>query len=112
MRTRGRTWAYLLRGLGLAITLAGLIATIASLSQTWVRDSSGNGPAEQSGWAFGLVDAALVGGCVLVAILAIALCVGPRSRKVSRSAGAFAFTILGLALAGIGLTDWLVGLDF
>jgi hypothetical protein len=112
MRTRGRTWAYLLRGLGLAITLAGLIATIASLSQTWVRDSSGNGPAEQSGWAYGLVDAALVGGCVLVAILAIALCVGPRSRKVSRSAGAFAFTILGLALSGIGLTDWLVGLDF
>jgi uncharacterized membrane protein YidH (DUF202 family) len=105
--------AYLLRGTGLAITLGGLVVTIASLSQTWVKDSSGNGPALQSGWhALSFGDLAVVGGCLLVAILAIALTAGPRSRKVSRTAGGFALTILGVGLAGVAVVDWLVGLDF
>jgi hypothetical protein len=113
MRKYGRTWAYLLRGVGLTVTLAGLIAAVESLSQTWVKDSSGNGPAVQNGWdALRYGDLAMVGGCVLVALLAVALCVGPRSRKVSRTAGGFALTLLALGLAGVGVVDWLLGLDF
>jgi hypothetical protein len=105
--------AYLLRGLGLAITLAGLVCAVASLSQTWVKDSSGNGPRVQTGWeALSYGDAGMIAGCLLVAILAIALCVGPRSRKVSRTAGGFALTILALGLAAVGVVDWLLGLDF
>jgi hypothetical protein len=116
MRTRvGRTWAYLLRGLGLAIALAGLIVTIASLSRTWATDGfakEGNLVA-RSGWDYlGAGGAALVAVCLFVAVIAVALTFGPRSRKVSRSAGALALTPLVLGLATIGVLDWLSGLDF
>jgi hypothetical protein len=115
MRTRvGRTWAYLLRGLGLAITLAGLVVAVASLSRTWVRDGPSRGVATpRTGWDWlGPWAALLLAAVVLTAILAIALTAGPRSRKVSRTAGGFALTILALALAAVGVVDWMVGLDF
>jgi hypothetical protein len=114
MRTRGRTLAYLLRGLGLAIALGGLVATVASLSQTWVKDGPARGVATpRTGWDWlGPWVGLLLVAVVLTAILAVALTAGPRSRKVSRTAGGFALTILGLALAGVGVTDWMLSLDF
>jgi hypothetical protein len=114
MRTRGRVVAYLLRGTGLAITLGGLVAAVASLSKTWVKDGPARGVATpRSGWDWlGPWVGLLLVAVVMTAILAIALTAGPRSRKVSRTAGGFALTILGLALAGVGVTDWMVGLDF
>jgi hypothetical protein len=116
MRTRaGRTWAYLLRGLGLAITLGGLIVTVASLSREWATDgfAKDGDLVSRSGWQYlGAGGAALVAVCVFVAIIAIALTVGPRSRKVSRSAGALALVPLALTLATVGVLDWMSGLDF
>lgn len=115
MRNRGgRTWAYLLRGLGLAVTLAGLIVTVASLSRTWVKDGPSRGvETPRTGWDWlGPWVGLLLAVVVLTGILAIALTAGPRSRKVSRTAGGFALTILALALVGVGVTDWMVGLDF
>ncbi|WP_027006104.1 hypothetical protein [Conexibacter woesei] len=115
MRTRvGRTWAYLLRGLGLAITLGGLVVAVASLSRTWVKDGPSRGvEVPRTGWDWlGPWAALLLAAVVLTAILAIALTAGPRSRKVSRTAGGFALTILALAIAAVGVVDWMVGLDF
>lgn len=113
-RRMGRTWAYLLRGLGLTVTLAGLVVTVASLSRTWVKDGPSRGvEVPRTGWDWlGPWVALLLAAVVLTAILAIALCAGPRSRKVSRTAGGFALTVLALALAGVGVVDWMVGLDF
>lgn len=115
-RTRiGRTWAYLLRGLGLAITLAGLVVAVASLSRTWATDGfvKDGDLVARSGWDYlGAGGAALVAVCLFVAVIAIALTFGPRSRKVSRSAGALALTPLLLALAAVGIVDWMSGLDF
>jgi hypothetical protein len=115
MGKRGRTWAYLLRGLGLTITLAGLVVTVASLSRTWATDgfAKDGDLTTHTGWDYlGLGAAALVVCCVFVAVIAVALTAGPRSRKVSRTAGALALTPLALALAAIGVLDWMSGLDF
>ncbi|WCB95441.1 hypothetical protein DSM104299_04185 [Baekduia alba] len=102
------------RFVGLAVTLAGCVLVVASLSETWAeQDSSRDVVATRTGWDWlGIGDVLLLGVCALTAVLAVALCVGPRSRKVSRSAGGLALTLLVLALVGVGVTYWLVDMDF
>jgi hypothetical protein len=113
MRARLPTVAGGLRVLGLAGTAAGCVATIASLSRDWAVDGPREGHASaETGWqwlTYG--DLLLVAASVLVLILATALCVGPRSRRVSRTAGTAAVAVLLLALAAIGVLYWLTGLD-
>ena len=114
MRVRVPRVAGVLRVVGLAGTVAGCVMAVASLSRTWAIDGPREGhAASQSGWqALGYGDLALVGACALVVILATALCVGPRSRKTSRTAGGLALFVLLAALAGVGVAYWLSGLDF
>lgn len=113
MRARVPRVAWLLRVVGLAGTIVGCVMAVASLSKTWTVDGPRAGhAAAQSGWqgmAYG--DWLLTGTCVLVGILATALCVGPRSRKTSRTAGGAALVLLLAALAGVGLAYWMMGLD-
>jgi hypothetical protein len=114
MRSRVPTVAGILRVAGLAGTLAGCVLTVAALSKTWAVDGPREGfAARLDGWAYlSWGDLALLAVALLVAILATALTVGPRSRKVSRTAGGgAAFLLLG-ALAGVGIGYWVMGLDF
>jgi hypothetical protein len=108
------TVAGVLRFVGLAGTIAGCVMTVASLSETWAKQDSSHGVvATRTGWDWlGFGDLALLGVCALTVILAIALCVGPRSRKVSRSAGGLALTLVLVSLVGVGVTYWLVDMDF
>jgi GNAT superfamily N-acetyltransferase len=114
MRTRAPSVAAVLRVVGLGGTLAGCVLTIAALSKTWAVDGPREGFASRlDGWAYlAWGDVALLGVALFVAVLAIALCVGPRSRKVSRTAGGGAALVLLAALAGLGIGYWLMGLDF
>jgi hypothetical protein len=110
---RAPSVAGLLRVAGLAGTLAGCAMAVASLSAKWAVDGPGEGHApEQSGWQFINYGAPLLlAACVLVAILAIALAAGPRSRKVSRVAGGAAVSVLVLAVGAVALLWWLNSLD-
>jgi hypothetical protein len=114
MRTRAPSVAGVLRVVGLGGTLVGCVLTIASLSKTWATDGPREGFAPRlDGWSYlAWGDLALLGVTAFVALLAVALCVGPRSRKVSRTAGGGAAFLLLVALAGLGLGYWLMGLDF
>jgi hypothetical protein len=114
MRMRVPTVAGVLRVVGLAGTLAGCVMTVASLSETWAEEDSNHGVlATRTGWDWlGVGDLLLIAVCALTGVLAIALCVGPRSRKVSRSAGGLGLTLLALSLVGVGVTYWLVDMDF
>ena len=110
---RAPSVAALLRTAGLAGTVTGCVLAVASLSSQWAVDGprAGRAPAE-TGWAYLTYgDLLLVAACALVVVLAVALCVGPRSRKVSRTAGAAALSLLLLALAGVALLWWMTGLD-
>jgi hypothetical protein len=108
------TVAGVLRVVGLAGTTAGCVMAVASLSRTWAVDGPREGHvAARSGWqALGFADLLLVGACALVVVLALALAVGPRSRKTSRTAGGLALFVLLAALAAVGVGYWLSGLDF
>jgi hypothetical protein len=110
---RAPSVAGLLRVAGLAGTLAGCVLAVASLSATWAVDGPGAGHApDQNGWQFlSYGDTALTGACVLVAILAVALAVGPRSRRVSRTAGGAAVALLLCAVGAVALLWWLSSLD-
>ncbi|HEY6763021.1 MAG TPA: hypothetical protein VI318_26200, partial [Baekduia sp.] len=114
MRTRVPSVGGLLRVVGLAGTLAGCLLTVASLSKTWAVDGPREGvAAPETGWqhiAYG--DVILLAACVFVAILATALCVGPPSRRVTRTAGGAALTLLVGALAAVAIMYWMAGLDF
>jgi hypothetical protein len=114
MRSRAPAFAGILRVAGLAGTLAGGLLTVAALSKTWATDGPRAGFATRlDGWAYlAWGDLALLAVVLLVALLAGALTVGPRSRKVSRTAGGGAAFLLLAALAGVGLGYWLMGLDF
>jgi hypothetical protein len=110
---RAPSVAAVLRTAGLAGTVTGCAMAVAALSSPWAIDGPRTGrEPEQSGWTY-LSDAGLlyVAGLGLVVVLAIALCVGPRSRRVSRAAGSAAVTMLILALAAVALLWWLIGLD-
>jgi hypothetical protein len=110
---RAPSVAGVLRVAGLAGTLAGCVLAVAALSAKWAVDGPGEGHApEQTGWHF--LDAGaplLVAACGLVVILAVALAVGPRSRKVSRTAGGAAVGLLLAALGAVALLWWLNSLD-
>ena len=110
---RAPSAAALLRIAGLAGTTTGCVLAVASLSSPWAVDGPRAGRAgDRSGWAYmAYGDLLLVAVCALVVILAVALCVGPRSRRVSRTAGAAAVALLLAALAGVALLWWLTGLD-
>jgi hypothetical protein len=110
---RAPSAAGLLRVVGLAGTATGCVLAVAALSSPWAVDGPERGVApDESGWTFmAYGDLALVAVCALVVILAIALCVGPRSRRVSRSAGAGAIALLLAALGGVAVMWWLTGLD-
>jgi hypothetical protein len=110
---RAPSVAGLLRGTGLAGTLTGCALAVVALSAEWAVDGPGEGHApEQTGWQFLDYSAPLLtAACVLVAILAIALAVGPRSRRVSRTAGGAAVGLLLAALGGVALLWWLNSLD-
>jgi hypothetical protein len=113
MRSRLPSPAGVLRVAGLGATLTGCVLTIAALSKTWAVDGPREGFAPRlDGWAYlAWGDLALLGVAIFVALLAVALCVGPRSRRVSRTAGGGAALLLLAALAGVGLGSWLMGLD-
>jgi hypothetical protein len=110
---RAPSVALLLRGAGLAGTAAGCVLVVASLSSTWAVDGPRAGRAlDQTGWTYlGAGGFALAGACALVGILALALCVGPRSRRVSRTAGSAAVSLLLVALGVVAALWWLTGLD-
>lgn len=112
-RMRAPSVAGLLRVTGLAGTLVGCGIAVASLSETWAVETTADGtPVDRTGWEYlSYGDVAIVAGCALVAVLAVALCAGPRSRKVSRTAGGAAVGVLLLGLAGVGVVYWLTGLD-
>src|SRR4051812_1427372 len=114
MRARVPRVAGVLRVIGLGGTMVGCVLAVASLSKTWAVDGPREGvAAPRTGWSYlAYGDVALVGACVLAGILATALCVGPRSRRVSRSAGGGAVLLLLGALAGVGIGYWMMGLDF
>ena len=110
---RAPSVAGVLRVAGLVGTLTGCVLAVAALSAKWAIDGPGEGHApEQTGWHF--LDAGaplLVAGCLMVAILAVALAVGPRSRKVSRTAGGAAVGLRLAALGAVALLWWLNSLD-
>jgi hypothetical protein len=110
---RAPSVAGLLRVAGLAGTLTGCVLAVAALSAKWAVDGPGEGHApEQNGWHYLDAGAALLtAGCALVVILAVALAVGPRSRRVSRTAGSGAVALLLAAVAGVALLWWLNSLD-
>jgi hypothetical protein len=107
------TVAGLLRVMGLGATTVGCVMAVASLSQKWAVDGPREGhEAAETGWqhmAYG--DLLLVAVCALVVVLAAALCVGPRSRRVTRLAGGASLSLLVAALAGVALLYWMSGLD-
>jgi hypothetical protein len=110
---RAPSVAGLLRVAGLAGTLTGCAMVVAALSAKWAVDGPGEGHApEKTGWQF--LDAgapALLAGCGMVVILALALAAGPRSRRVSRTAGGAVVGLLLAALAAVSLLWWLNSLD-
>jgi hypothetical protein len=110
---RAPSVAGMLRGAGLAGTLTGCALAVAALSARWTVDGPGEGHAPaRTGWQFLDAGAALLAGiCVLVAILAVALAVGPRSRRVSRTAGGALVGLLLAALGAVALLWWLNSLD-
>jgi hypothetical protein len=110
---RAPSVAALLRTAGLIGTATGCVMAVASLSSPWAVDGPSAGhAADESGWQFlAYGDVGLVAACVFVMVLAVALCVGPRSRRVSRTAGSAAMALLLLALGGVALLWWLTGLD-
>jgi hypothetical protein len=110
---RAPSAAAVIRIAGLGGTFTGCAMAVASLSSRWVVDGPRSGrAAPETGWQFlAYGDLLLVGVCALVLVLALALCVGPRSRRVSRRAGGTAMALLLAALAGVALLWWLTGLD-
>jgi hypothetical protein len=111
---RAPSVAGLLRIAGLAATATGCVMAVASLSERWAVDGPRAGDAApQTGWQhIGYGAPLLAAVCALVLVLATALCIGPRSRRVSRRAGGASVSLLAAALAAVGLSYWMSGLDF